>query len=200
MPKTALEHLDALLQGNAAFARASEARERARLALGQAPYAVVLGCSDSRVPVETIFHRGPGEIFVVRVAGNIVDDGTLASVEYAVAVLATPLVLVLGHTDCGAVGAAIRLQRGKGEPPAGHIGHIVERVLPAVRVAAAGGDVDLGVRAVEQNVRNSVAQLADRSPVLQTAVAERRIAIRGAVYDLAAGDVRLIDALAPDGT
>ena len=191
MPKTALEHLDALLQGNEAFAHASATRERARLALGQEPYAVVLGCSDSRVPIETIFDRGPGEIFVVRVAGNIVDDGTLASVEYAVAVLATPLVLVLGHTKCGAVAAALERLRGGGEPD-GRIGHLVDLVTPAAREAQR--EPDPWTRAVEAKVRNSVLALSEHSSLLREAAAARRIAIRGAVYDLETGRVRMIDA------
>jgi carbonic anhydrase len=190
MPKTALEHLDALLEGNARFAEATATIERARLALRQEPYAVILGCSDSRVPVETVFDRGPGEIFVVRIAGNVVDEATLASVEYAVEILKTPLVLVLGHSGCGAVTAAIdRIERKTVFP--GHIDYLVDAIAP-IASAAREHEGDWLEHAVAENVRYSAHMLEQRSPLLAAAVRDRRIAIKGGVYDIAAGKVRMV--------
>jgi len=190
MPETIVAHLQALLQGNARFAEGTAVIERAELALGQKPFAVVLGCSDSRVPVETVFDRGPGEIFVVRVAGNIVHDESLASVEFAVAMLGASLVLVLGHTGCGAVSAAIeRLSHGTTFP--GHIGVLVDAVVPAAE-ACREGDGEWSERAVVQNVRASVKALVARSHILADAARLRQIAIYGAVYDLHTGKVALV--------
>lgn len=196
MPKTALEHFNALLEGNARFAARTAQIEHARLALRQEPFAVILGCSDSRVPVETIFDRGPGEIFVVRIAGNIVHDEGLASIEYAVDVLATPLVLVLGHSGCGAVAAAMdHLRYSKTFP--GQIGQLVEAIIPSVRATRSsdgdGNDLAWWERAVADNVRRNVATLTERSDVLKHAVRERRILVTGAVYDLQTGCVRSVD-------
>lgn len=190
MPRTALEHLDALLEGNARFVQGTDARERAELALGQEPFAVILGCSDSRVPVETVFDRGPGEIFVVRVAGNVVTDEVLASVEYAVEVLRTPLVLVLGHSGCGAVGAAMERVRSGAEFP-GYIEGLVERMVPAAEATRDRED-DWYAAAVAENVMRTARALEEQSPLLAQAVRDRRIAIRGAVYDLHAGSVRVL--------
>lgn len=187
MPRTALEHLDQLLQGNAHFVAGAAAIERAQLALGQEPFAVILGCSDSRVPVETVFDRGPGEIFVVRVAGNVISPEVLGSIEYAVEVLKTSLVLVLGHSSCGAVAAALDHVRAGAAFP-GSIDSLVEKIAPAVAPHAADESSE---RAVDANVRQSVREL-EVSPVLARAVEERRIAIRGAVYDLATGAVRML--------
>lgn len=191
MPKTALEHLQQLLDGNARFAKGSAAIQRAELALGQEPFAVVLGCSDSRVPVETVFDRGPGEIFVVRVAGNVVTGETLASVQYAVELLKTPLVLVLGHTGCGAVSAALELVRAPATAFPGEIGSLVEQIVPAAR-AHANESEDAWPSAVAENVRRSMDALS-ADPLLAKAVEDRRIAIRGAVYDLHSGSVRVLE-------
>jgi len=190
MPRTALEHLDALLEGNARFAQGTAAIERAELALGQEPFAVILGCSDSRVPVETVFDRGPGEIFVVRVAGNVVSDEVVASVEYAVEVLKTPLVVVLGHSGCGAVGAAIECVRSGAEFP-GYIQELVEGIVPAAE-ATRDRDSEWYTAAIEENVLRSARALEEQSTILAEAVRDRRIAIRGAVYDLHAGSVRVL--------
>lgn len=190
MPEASVAHLQALLEGNARFAQGTAAIERAELALRQAPFAVILGCSDSRVPVETVFDRGPGEIFVVRVAGNVVHDASLASVEYAVAILGASLVLVLGHTGCGAVAAAIeRISHGATFP--GHIDLLVEAIVPAAE-ACREGDGEWSERAVVENVRRNVEALVARSQILADAARDGRIAIYGAVYDLHAGKVTLI--------
>ena len=189
MPKTALAHLEDMLAGNARFAAGSAAIARAELALGQAPFAVVLGCSDSRVPVETVFDRVPGEIFVARVIGGVVSDETLASVEFAVGVLNTPLVIVLGHTNCGAVKAAVDYV-SDGITMPGHIGAAVSSIVAAAR-ATRDGEGDWWLRAVRENVRRNAAALEQRSSIVATAVRERRALVKGLVYDLHTGKVTL---------
>ncbi len=163
---------------------------RKELVGGQQPFAAIRGCSDSRVPPEIIFDQGLGDLFVVRNAGNVVCESSLASVEYAVEVLRTPLIVVLGHTGCGAVAAAIeRVREGTSFP--GHIGHLVEAVVPAARAARdAGGD--WFERAVIENVRATVDALVRRSEIISVAVRERRVTIAGAVYTLHAGTVTLL--------
>lgn len=191
MQKTALDHLDELLAGNRRFVEATPSKKRAHLALGQEPHAVVLGCSDSRVPVETIFDRGPGEIFVVRVAGNIARTDALASVEYAVEVLKTPLVLVLGHSGCGAVSAAIDCVRNPQALP-GQIGPLVDALVPCAQATQSAGERWLSA-AVAENARRNARALAEDSPILCAAARERRIAIRAAVYDIAGGSVSILE-------
>jgi carbonic anhydrase len=193
--KTAQRALDELLAGNLRFA-AGQPQSRPNidrirpLAAGQAPFATVLACADSRVPVETLFDHDPGDIFVVRLAGNFMSEAALASIEYAVEVLHCPLVMVLGHTQCGAVRAAVDfVQSGKTFP--GHIQLFAEAIAPAARVAknAAG---DWWHNAVIENARYYAERLRNAEPILQQAAAEKRAMIVGAVYDLATGKVTLV--------
>ena len=141
---TADEALAKLMEGNARFVSGDmqhpnlSAERRAELAEGQAPYAVIVSCSDSRVPPELVFDAGPGDLFVIRVAGNIVGDDAQASIEYAVGVLKTPLVLVMGHESCGAVGAAVKTQTEGTEFP-GSIHDLVETIRPSVETAMEAG-------------------------------------------------------------
>ena len=190
MHKSALAHLETLIDANARYAAGADSAQRAELARGQAPFATVLACSDSRVPVETVFGCGPGELFVVRVAGNVARDESLASVEYGIEVLKTPLLFVLGHSGCGAVAAAIdRVARGTAFP--GHIGSLVEAVVPAARAVSEESDARFdGV--VRENVRRSVSSLAERSSLIAAAVADGRVTVRGGVYDLRTGIVALV--------
>ncbi|MDQ2872739.1 MAG: carbonic anhydrase [Candidatus Eremiobacteraeota bacterium] len=182
MSETRTRHLDALLAGNARFSKGSAAITAAKLALGQTPFAVVLACSDSRVPVEIIFDRGPGELFVIRNAGNIVSDESLGSIEYAVDVLRTPLIVVLGHSGCGAVAAAIERVRNGATFP-GHISTLVAAIVPAA-AAVRNGDGDWHARAVAANIRASVDTIVRRSTIVERAVREGGATIAGAVYDL----------------
>jgi carbonic anhydrase len=184
-----------LMEGNARFAAGTPrppapiARVR-ELAAGQSPFATVLACSDSRVPVEILFDHDPGDIFVVRVAGNFVTDPGLGSIEYAVAVLKSPLVMVLGHTSCGAVKAALEfVEQGKTFP--GQIQVLAEAIAPAAReVAHEPGD---HVRnAVAANVRLAVQRLKTATPIMAEAVNSREIEVVGGVYDLATGKVTLL--------
>jgi carbonic anhydrase len=154
--QTAQTALEQLLAGNERFAAGRPTShpsiERVReLAGGQSPFATVLACADSRVPVETLFDHEPGDIFVVRLAGNFVSDAALASIEYAVAVLKSPLVMVLGHTACGAVKAAMDYLE-TGQPFPGHMQIFATAIEPAVR-ACRGQDGDWWRNAVAENVR-----------------------------------------------
>ena len=161
------------------------------LAQGQTPFAVILGCSDSRVPVETIFDELPGNLFVVRVAGNIVDDGGLASIEYAVEYLNSMLIVVLGHTGCGAVTASLQQIANKTTFP-GHIKKLANAIAPAI-VETEDPDHDKWLAAaVRRNVEESVSDLQQQSMLLHAAVDCGKIGIAGAVYDLHTGRVTFL--------
>jgi carbonic anhydrase len=191
---TPQQALDALMAGNArhvaglALARDTAAR-RAGLATGQAPFAAVLGCADSRVPPELAFDQGLGDLFVVRVAGNLVTREGLGSLEYGVAELGTPLILVLGHSGCGAVGATLAALRGAAPPP-GQIGALVEAIAPGI--APVLHDADAEARAVAANVRRAVATLEAASPILAGLAAQGRLRLAGGVYALGSGRVTLV--------
>ncbi len=172
-----------LLEGNRRYVEgrpraAAATADRVELASGQRPFAVILGCSDSRVPVETIFDQGPGDLFVIRLAGNIVTAEGLASIEYAIDVLGSRLVLVLGHSGCGAVAAAISVAQTGSVPP-GHIGLLAEAIMPSVN----------DPRPVEANARASARAILRRSSIVRAAAAENGIRVAAAVYDLHSGVV-----------
>ncbi len=160
------------------------------VAAGQNPFAVVLGCSDSRVPIETIFDQEPGNVFVIRVAGNLVNDDGLGSMEYSFEMLKSTLILVLGHSGCGAVAAAMQQVNDGSEFP-GHIARLVSSIAPAA--VATRGSTDHYRAAVEENVRRNASAITERSPMLANAVRERRLTIAGAVYDLSTGKVTLVE-------
>jgi len=177
-----------LLEGNDRFVKGQmkyqhqDAARRLDLLKGQHPLTAVLCCSDSRVPPEVIFDQGLGDLFVVRTAGNLVDDVALGSLEYAVEHLHVRLLLVLGHSQCGAVTAAVQ----GGDAP-GHIGAVVERLADAVK--RSGGQV---AQAVDENIRSMVAMLRTNEPILAEAVAVGHLVVLGARYDLEDGRVRLV--------
>ena len=188
-----------------------EAERRAELAGGQAPFAAVLGCSDSRVPPEMVFDRGPGDLFVIRVAGNLAGPLEIGSVEFAVDKLGTPLVVVLGHTSCGAVGATLDALRARADrsgrdldgplaPELGpNLGAIVERICPAVAplLDAPGKPAEdpetVAQDAVRANVFAEVERLRDESELLRQSVAEGKLLIVGAEYSLDSGVVDFFD-------
>lgn len=183
--------LQKLVEGNQRFVQhqpqypdQSEARLR-QVAQGQHPFATVLSCADSRVPAELIFDQGIGDIFDVRIAGNIATPAAIGSIEYAVALLGTPLLMVLGHERCGAVTAAVQNEALPGE-----IGTFVEAILPAVnRVKDQPGDaVD---NAVAANVRYQIEQL-QRSPLLKERLQSGTLKVVGSRYDLDTGRVTTI--------
>src|SRR5262245_45865014 len=160
----------------------SAARQQ-ELTKGQSPHAVILACADSRVAPEIVFDQGLGDLFVVRVAGNIATDSEIASIEYAAEHLHTPLVVVMGHQSCGAVGAAI-----EGGTPPGHLPTLVAQIQPAV-VEARKLKGDLSANAVRLNVERVVTKLRTSQPVLAHLVAEGKLRIVGAVYALDSGRV-----------
>ncbi len=163
-----------------------DAETRHQLVKGQHPFAAILSCSDSRVPPELVFDEGLGDIFTVRVAGNVVDDAVVGSLEYAAEHLGVPVILVLGHTQCGAVAATI-----KGGEPNTHIDALVKAIRPAV-VSAANLKGELADNAVRENVRLAVKQLSESGPILQKLVEEGQLKIVGAIYDLDKGTVEYL--------
>ncbi len=193
LAEMALEKLRAgnrrFVAGNRLYPNQSPAH-RQSLSAGQQPFATVLGCSDSRVPPELIFDQGLGDLFTVRVAGNIVDDATLGSLEYAVQHLHVPLVVVLGHSSCGAVQAAL----AGGSPP-GKIASLVTAIQRALEKAVRkpGETLDQALtNAVKSNVTRVVQQLRTAAPILSPLVDQEKIMIVGAYYDLASGVVELL--------
>jgi carbonic anhydrase len=193
---TADEALARLIAGNERFVR-GEARFPtvqkeilAALAREQRPYATVLGCSDSRVPPELIFDASFGELFIIRVAGNVISPEVMGSIQYAGVHLRTPLFVVLGHEGCGAVNAALATRRGAQEPA--RISLLLENILPGLRDLPAGESSDaLMDVAVEANVRWSMHQLLE-TPEGQARVAEGAMKLVGGVYELETGRVRFL--------
>lgn len=194
-PMSAHAALKNLMEGNARFAAGKPicrpVIERVReLASGQSPFATVLGCADSRVPVETLFDHEPGDIFVVRLAGNFMSDAALASIEYAVAVLKSPLVMVLGHTSCGAVKAAIDYLETR-KPLPGHMQTLADAIEPAAE-ATRHEHGDWWKNAVAENVRLNAKRLRESTPILHEAVSKGEAQIVGGIYDLSNGKVTLL--------
>jgi carbonic anhydrase len=191
---TPQEALRALKTGNARFfggqARRPElsAAERRAQILGQTPFAVVLGCSDSRVPTEIIYDQSLGSLFITRVAGNVVDTGTTGSIEYAVNHLKTSLIVVMGHEGCGAVKAALlpAEERAKETPS---IQALLNSIVPAVSKIPKIRDEKAKLReAVVANVRQQVGNLK-KEPAIQKAIASNKIAVVGAFYEITSGAV-----------
>lgn len=197
---TADEALRKLMDGNQRFiANKTTIREastpsiREALATGQKPFAIILSCSDSRVPPEIIFDQGLGEIFVVRVAGNIPDPIILGSIEYAAEHFSCPLVMVFGHKRCGAVSAAVESQGH----PHGNIGAIIKTITPAVEQARkdskGAGKSQLVERAIDNNIELVAKSLTRQSPVIRSLVDAAKVKIVKAKYDLDDGTVRLLE-------
>ena len=187
-PTSPDEALQRLVQGNQRFVSGTtngDNRDMARireLSGGQSPFAAVLTCADSRVPPELLFDQGFGDIFTVRVAGNVSGSEEVASLEYTVGVLGSQLVMVLGHTACGAVGAAM-----DGGPVPGRISALYSHIQPATRGLT---DVNEGVVA---NVRYQADILRSSSPVMFDAIESGALRIVGGVYDLSTGRVTIVD-------
>lgn len=156
---------------------------RRQLVSGQHPHAEVLSCSDSRVPPEIVFDQGLGDLFIVRVAGNVATDAELGSLEYGAEHLHVPLIVVLGHESCGAVTAAVQ-----GGPPEGHIATLVNLIKPAVeKTSDLPGDPV--ANAVRMNVELVVRQLRSSTPILSELVAHGKVKVVGAVYSIETGSV-----------
>ena len=187
--------LERLLKGNARYVEGVSRRhdfkhEREALAKGQNPYAAILSCADSRIAPEYAFDSGRGDLFVCRVAGNFASSEMVASLEYAVAVLGAPLVLVLGHESCGAVDATIKsLKDGTTLP--GQLPSLVTAIAPAVKEVS-GQPGDLLANATRQNVIDNVAKLGSATPVLNAAVAQGKLKVVGGIYRLGDGRVEMV--------
>lgn len=196
---TADQALAKLMEGNANYvkddlslsAKNSTGKVRESVAAGQHPYAIILSCSDSRVPPELLFDKGVGEIFVIRVAGNVVSPHELGSIEYAVEHIGSPLIMVLGHERCGAVTATVAAE---GKPVEGNVGSLIASIAPAAAAAKATGKTgpELVEAACNANVENVSAEIKAKSPVIAKAVSAGHVTIVGAKYDLDSGKVELL--------
>ena len=200
------EALEKLKQGNARFIANVRGAEpvlsqvrRADFVHGQNPFAVVLGCSDSRVPAEIVFDQGLGDLFVIRVAGNIVAPSQIGSVEFAVERFDTPLVVVLGHTSCGGVGATLDVLQGRASARSRGLLSIVDRIRPAIepllQTDLSRNPDALADAAIRANVRASANQLRHGSEIIERMVLDRGLSVVGAVYDLSTGEVDFFDGL-----
>ena len=190
------EALSRLMEGNARYRRDAPLNSnrnyarRSEVAVAQSPFAIVFGCADSRVPPEVIFDQGLGDLFVIRLAGNVPDELALGSMEYAIEHFHVPLVLVLGHERCGAVEATLEALQTDSIPQ-GFVGRIVEAIAPAAkRVRDEPGDALHN--AVCANVVDVAASIGAQLAVLSDAQHAERTRIRGATYDLGDGSVTLI--------
>lgn len=200
----AREALDRLREGNERF-RANvlsinslvSYMRRGELTDGQAPFAIILGCADSRVPAEIVFDQGLGDLFVIRVAGNIVAPSQVGSVEFAAARYGTPLVVVLGHSQCGAIAATIEDIRSKGPNASSNLRSIVERIRPSVEglfdTDLAEDEAALTAHAVRANVRASTNHLRHGSPLLEKLIQDEGLLVVGAEYALDTGKVEFFD-------
>lgn len=191
-PQRALQRL---MEGNQRYADGVTKRhdfmnEREVLVGGQNPFVAVLSCADSRIAPEYAFDTARGDLFAVRVAGNFVTDNGLASLEYAVAVLGTPLIMVLGHDQCGAVAAGVKVVKDNARFP-GKIQGLADTFKPSVnKVLKAPGD--LLENAIAQNVTDTMARLTGESSLLADAVAAGKLLIVGGVYKLHSGKVKML--------
>ncbi|AOA59077.1 carbonic anhydrase [Acinetobacter larvae] len=201
---TAQEALLRLKQGNLRFTSGEtnyrqvlSHQERADLAEDQHPFAIILGCSDSRVPAEIVFDQGLGDLFVIRVAGNVVAPSQVGSVEFAAEQYSCPLVVVLGHSHCGAIQATINALTNPNTPPSANLMSIVNRVRPSVEILMQTELKDdlskLSKHAVRSNVFASVNQLRHGSAVLESLIAKGQLKVIGAEYSLESGEVEFFD-------
>jgi carbonic anhydrase len=187
--------LKRLMEGNARYVDGVARRhdfkhEREALAGGQNPYAAILSCADSRIAPEYAFDTARGDLFVCRIAGNFASDEMVASLEYAIAVLNVPLILVLGHESCGAVDAAIKSLKDNTTLP-GHLPSLVTAIAPAVKaVSQQGGDTL--ANATRQNVIDNIARLKAAGPILTAAVEQKKIRVVGGIYRLKDGKVDMV--------
>lgn len=200
--------LQKLREGNARFAANARgtgtlmtAARRAQLTATQEPFAIVLGCSDSRVPVEIVFNQGPGDLFVIRVAGNIVAPSLIGSVEFAAERFGTRLVVVLGHSSCGAIAATIEELHRPAPESSPHLLDIVNRIRPGVAEIVARRESE-GALAVEHaamtaNVRASVGHLRHGSAIIENLIASDGLLVTGAWYSIETGRVEFLEETLP---
>jgi carbonic anhydrase len=190
--RTPAEAWQEMLDGNERFVNGApqhphqDADRRTIVALGQTPDAALFGCSDSRLAAEIIFDKGLGDLFVVRNAGQVISDSVIGSLEYAVAVLKVPLIVVLGHDECGAVRAAIDSSQPGAEPLPPHIANLVSRIQPAVRRVKASGSLD-AQDVGREHLRDTISELIGSSELISDAIAAGTLAVVGANYRLLEG-------------
>lgn len=204
-PETGAEVLDMLKQGNLRYVESLSAnpktQKRPELVSVQNPLAIILGCSDARVPVEIVFDQGLGELFVIRVAGNVVAPSQIGSVEFAAEQFGTKLVVVLGHSHCGAVTACVNTLMNPEQNYSPNLQSIVDRIRPSVynlhELATANGQAvdtdELVEQSIRANVRTSVSQLKYGSRILEDLSGSGKLLIVGAEYDLETGKVVFLD-------
>ncbi len=201
---TAAEARERLVDGNARFvadlragSSESSSAPRYRLVAEQRPFAIIVGCSDARVPAEIVFDQGLGELFVIRIAGNVIAPSQIGSVEFAAERFGAPLVVVLGHTGCGAVEATLQELERPSEGRSPNLHAIVERIRPALEPLLETGLRDdpaaLMAAAVRANIRASTRQLRHGSQILERLIDDGRLEIMGAEYSLATGEVEFLD-------
>lgn len=208
---TGIEALSRLKKGNKRFVsgdlqhRGLDEFAKLKMSAKQNPFAIILGCSDARVPAEIVFDQGIGDLFVIRVAGNIVAPSLVGSIEYAVKQFSTSLVVVLGHSDCGAVKAcveAIQKENPDEHPPSPNLYSVVERIRPAIHTLAETplkeDKAALIRHSVRANVRASVANLRYSSPILEKYIGQDQLLIVGAEFDLASGEIDFFEGLSDD--
>lgn len=196
--------IDRLKQGNQRFVSGvrsvdsflSHLKMADLAANGQAPFAIVLTCSDSRCPAEMIFDQGLGDLFVVRVAGNVIAPSLLASIEFAAANFGSPTVIVLGHTLCGAVSATIDHALHPENPlPSPHLEELVGRIRPAIEVthrSQSDSDQDFLVAATVENVKRSRRLILEQSQITRNLVSDGKLSVEGAILDIATGVVTFL--------
>lgn len=198
-PETSItgdEALRRLMEGNARY-RANQMHVRdytvgrtARVTTHR-PVASILSCADARVGPEFIFDQGPGDLFVVRVAGNILQDEGLASLEYAARFLGSPLIFVMGHSLCGAVDATIKVVKDNASLP-GHLPGLIDQIKPSVLAAQKTHPADLLNAAIAENVRQTLHAVTTAQPLLADMIASGKIKVAGGVYDIASGKVNAV--------
>ncbi|MGA7204689.1 MAG: carbonic anhydrase [Specibacter sp.] len=195
--KSPAEAWTTLMEGNRRFVDSNsshpnqDAARRTSLVTTQNPFAVIFGCSDSRLAAEIIFDLGLGDAFVVRTAGHVIDNTVLGSLEYSVEYLEVPLIVVLGHDSCGAV-TATKSAVATGDMPPGFIRDLVERITPSVLTSLrkdANSDVS---EMIEEHVKQTAARLVENSPIIAGAVARRKTAVVGLTYRLTDGSADLV--------
>lgn len=202
-PATPAQAWAALKAGNERFVAGTpahpnqDAARRGQLTAGQAPFATLFGCGDSRLAAELIFDQGLGDLFVVRTAGHVVDPAVLGSLEFGVAALGTPLIVVLGHDSCGAVKAGMAHAQS-GEMPGGYIRDIVERVSPSVVAALQAGRTGPD-EIVAEHVRQTLRLIHERSATIASSVERGTLAVVGLTYALSEGRATIVEALGDIG-
>ena len=201
-PATAQQAWDLLSEGNRNFVDGTpahprqDAEMRVELADQQAPFAALFGCSDSRLSAEMIFDVGLGDLFVVRNAGQVIADTILGSLEFSVEVLKVPLILVLGHDECGAVKASLDSELGKLSTSGEFIRNLVDRIRPTIERSLAAGENTLD-ELTHNHIQDTIEELVERSGLIRSYIESGRLAVVGAEYRLAEGKVSMISAIGP---